>query len=79
MWCKVQWLCWDIQPLTFGAERPVEGSGGAVAQIAVIPFHALPPIPAVHPKTCTVTLATGLYPGRDFGPLLQVEGDPVHP
>lgn len=75
----VMWLCCDIQPLTFGAEWPIEGSGGTVTQIAVIPLHTLPPIPAVHPKTGTVTLATGLHPRCDFGPLLQVEGDAVHP
>lgn len=67
------------KPLTFGAERPVEGSGRAVAQIAVIPLHTLPPIPAVHPKAGAVALATRLHPRRHFGPLLQVEGDAIHP
>ncbi len=64
--------------LTFGAERAVISSGAAVTQVAIVPLHAFPSIPAVHPKAGTVTLATRLDPRRDFGPLLQVEGDAVH-
>lgn len=65
--------------LTSFAERAVVGSGGAVTQVAVVPLHTLPSVPAVHHKTGTVALATGLDPRRDRGPLLQVEGDAVHP
>lgn len=66
-------------PLTSGAERAVVGSGGAVAQVAVVLLHALPSVLAVHPKTSTVALATGLDPRCDLSPLVQIEGDAVHP
>lgn len=66
-------------PLTSGAERAVVGSGGAVTQVAVVLLHALPAVPAVHPKTGAVALATGLDPRGDLGPLFQIEGDAVHP
>lgn len=66
-------------PLTSGAERAVVGGGAAVTQVAVVPLHALPSVAAVHPKTGAVALATWLDPGRDLGPLLQVQGDAVHP
>ena len=59
-------------PLTSGAEGAVIGGGGAVAQVAVVSFHALPSIPAVHSKTGAVALAAGLDPGRDRGPRLQI-------
>lgn len=66
-------------PLTSGAERAVVGSVGAVTQVAVVLLHTLPSVPAVHPKTGAVALATGLDPRRDLGPLFQVERDAVHP
>lgn len=66
-------------PLTSGAERAVIGSVGAVTQVAVILLNTLPSVPAVHPKTGAVALATGLDPRRDLGPLFQVESDAVHP
>lgn len=66
-------------PLTSGAERAVIGSGGAVTQVAVVSLHTLPSVSAEHLKTGTVALATGHDPRRDLGPLLQVEGDAVHP
>lgn len=67
------------KPLTFGAEWPVVGRVGAVAQVAVVLLHALPPVPAVHAEAGAVALAAGLHPGRHLGPLLQVQGDAVHP
>lgn len=65
-------------PLTSGAERTIVGGGGAVTQVAVIPLHTLSPIPAVHPKTVTVALATGLDPRCDLGPLFQIKSDAIH-
>lgn len=65
-------------PLTSGAERAVVGSGRAVTQVAVVLLYALPSVSAVYPETGAVALAAGLDPGRDLGPLLQVEGDAVH-
>lgn len=64
--------------LTSGAEWAIIGSGGAVAQVAIVLLHALPSIPAVHTKTGTVALATGLDPRCYIGPLFQVKGDAVH-
>lgn len=66
------------KPLTSGAEGAVVRGGTAVAQIAVVLLHTLPSIPAVHPKAGTVALAPRFNPGRDLGPLLQVEGNAVH-
>lgn len=64
--------------LTSGAEWAIIGSGGAVAQVAVVLLHALPSVPAVHTKTGAVALATGLDPRCYVGPLFQVKGDAVH-
>lgn len=67
------------RPLTSGAEGAVVGGGAAVAQVAVVLLHALAAVPAVHPEAGAVALAARFDPGRDHGPLLQVEGDAVHP
>lgn len=66
------------RPLTSCAEGTVVGSGGAVTQVAVVPLHTLPSIPAVHPKTGTVALATGLDPRCDLGSLFQIKSDAIH-
>lgn len=65
--------------LTSGAERPVVGRVAAVAQVAVVLLHALAAVAAVHPEAGAVALAAGLDAGRHLGPLLQVQGDAVHP
>lgn len=65
--------------LTSGAEGPVVGGVAAVAQVAVVLLHALAAVAAVHPVTGAVALAAGLDAGRHLGPLLQVQGDAVHP
>lgn len=64
--------------VTSGAERAVVSGVSAVTRVAVVLLHTLSSVAAVHPKACTVALATRLDPRRHHGPLLQVQGDAVH-
>lgn len=70
---------WQLAALTSGAEGAVVGGVAAIAQVAVVLLHALAAIAAVHAVTGAVALAAGLDAGRHLGPLLQVQGDAVHP
>lgn len=72
-------VTYNLLPLTSGAERAIIGGGGAVTQVPVVPLHTLSSVPAVHPITGTVALATRLNSRGDLGSLFQVEGDAVHP
>lgn len=66
-------------PLTSGAEWTIVCRVSAVAWVSIILLHTLPSVPAVHPKTGTVALASGLDPRSDLCSLFQVKGNAVHP
>lgn len=65
--------------LTSGAEWTIVRCVSAVAGVSIVLLHTLPSVPAVHPKTGAVALASGLDPRSDLCSLFQVKGNAVHP